>query len=68
MDSTVSSTSRRVSFKVNAQVGARHQLHGFFLKPGGSEGANASTDARRFGPSGTTGNGVGGRLYSAMDQ
>ena len=44
---------------------SRHQLHGFFLKPRGFEEANASTDSRRFGPSGTTGNGVAGRLYSA---
>ena len=44
---------------------ARHQLHGFFLKPRGSEEANASTDSRRFSPSGTTGSGVAGRLYSA---
>jgi hypothetical protein len=51
--------------KVNAQVGSRHQLHGFFLKPRGFEEANASTDSRRFSPSGTTGNGVAGRLYSA---
>ncbi len=51
--------------KVNAQVRSRHQLHGFFLKPRGSEEANASTDSRRFSPSGTTGNGVAGRLYSA---
>ena len=51
--------------KVNAQVRARHQLHGFFLKPRGFEEANASTDSRRFSPSGTTGNGVAGRLYSA---
>ena len=51
--------------KVNAQVRSRHQLHGFFLKPRGFEEANASTDSRRFSPSGTTGNGVAGRLYSA---
>jgi hypothetical protein len=52
-------------FKVNAQVRDRHQLHGFFLKPRGFEEANASTDSRRFSPSGTTGNGVAVRLYSA---
>ncbi len=51
--------------KVNAQVRARHQLHGFFLKPRGFEEANASTDSRRFSPSGTTGSGVAARLYSA---
>ncbi len=51
--------------KVNAQVRSRHQLHGFFLKPRGFEEANASTDSRRFNPSGTTGSGVAGRLYSA---
>src|SRR5262245_10730347 len=51
--------------KVNAQVRARHQLHGFFLKPRGFEEANASTDSRRYNPSGTTGNGVAGRLFSA---
>src|SRR4029450_5518753 len=51
--------------KVNAQVRSRHQLHGFFLKPRGFEEANASTDSRRFSPSGTTGSGVAGRLYSA---
>jgi hypothetical protein len=51
--------------KVNAQVGSRHQLHGFFLKPRGFEEANASTDSRRYSPSGTTGNGIAGRLYSA---
>jgi hypothetical protein len=51
--------------KVNAQVGSRHQLHGFFLKPRGFEDANASTGSRRYSPSGTTGNGVAGRLYSA---
>lgn len=51
--------------KVNAQVRARHQLHGFFLKPRGFEEANASTDSRRYSPSGTTGSGVAGRLYSA---
>jgi hypothetical protein len=51
--------------KVNAQAGSRHQLHGFFLKPSGFEEANASTDSRRFSPSGTTGNGAAGRLYSA---
>jgi hypothetical protein len=46
--------------KVNAQVGSRHQLHGFFLKPRGFEESNASTDSRRYNPSGTTGNGVAG--------
>ena len=51
--------------KVNAEVRSRHQLHGFFLKPRGFEEANASTDSRRYSPSGTTGNGVAGRLYSA---
>jgi hypothetical protein len=51
--------------KVNARAGSRHQLHGFFLKPSGFEEANASTDSRRYSPSGTTGNGVAGRLYSA---
>jgi hypothetical protein len=51
--------------KLNAQVRARHQLHGFFLKPRGFEEANASTDSRRYSPSGTTGTGVAGRLYSA---
>ncbi|MGE0362414.1 MAG: TonB-dependent receptor [Vicinamibacterales bacterium] len=51
--------------KVNAQVGARHQLHGFFLKPHGFEEPSASTDSRRFSNSGTTGNGVAGRLFSA---
>ncbi|MGD9904823.1 MAG: TonB-dependent receptor [Vicinamibacterales bacterium] len=51
--------------KVNAQVGARHQLHGFFLKPHGFEEPSASTDSRRFSNSGTTGNGVAARLFSA---
>ena len=51
--------------KVNAQVRARHQLHGFFLKPNGFEEPSASTDSRRFSNSGTTGNGVAARLYSA---
>ncbi len=51
--------------KVNAQVRARHQLHGYFLKPHGFEEPAASTDSRRFSNSGTTGNGVAARLYSA---
>jgi len=51
--------------KVNTQVRARHQLHGYFLKPRGFEETNATTDSRRYSPSGTTGNGVAGRLYSA---
>ena len=46
-------------------MSSRHQLHGFFLKPRGFEEANASTDSRRYSPSGTTGNGVAGRLFSA---
>ncbi len=51
--------------KVNAQVRSRHQLHGFFLKPRGFEEPSASTDSRRYSNSGTTGNGVAGRLFSA---
>ena len=51
--------------KVNAQLRGRHQLHGFFMKPHGFEEPNASTDSRRFSNSGTTGNGVAARLFSA---